>query len=101
MLTVVNALQLILYIALLALAGQAVLFVLAGAKRESNFFYKMLQVLTKPFTVPVRKLTPRLVADQHVPVVTFLLLLVVYAIVTFERANLCITGQLVGQAGCQ
>lgn len=101
MLTVLNALQLILYIALLALAGQAVLFVLAGAKCETNFFYKMLQVLTKPFTVPVRKLTPKLVADQHVPVVTFLLLLVVYAIVTFERANLCVTQHMVGQAGCQ
>ena len=36
-----------------------------------------------------RRLTPARVADQHVPVVTFLLLLVVYAIVTFERINLC------------
>jgi hypothetical protein len=101
MLTVLNAFQLILYIALLALAGQAVLFVLAGAKRETNFFFKLLQVLTKPFTVPVRKLTPKLVADRHVPVVTFLLLLVMYAVVTFERADLCVTGNLVGQAGCR
>ena len=101
MLTLLNAVQLVLYIALLALAGQAVLFVLAGAKRETNFFYKLLQLLSKPFTLPVRKLTPKLVADQHVPVVTFLLLLVVYAIVTFERANLCVTGQLVGQLGCR
>ena len=101
MLTFLNAVQLVLYIALLALAGQAVLFVLAGAKRETNFFYKLLQLLSKPFTLPVRKLTPKLVADQHVPVVTFLLLLVVYAIVTFERADLCVTGQLVGQLGCR
>ncbi len=101
MLTVLNAVQLVLYIALLALAGQAVLFVLAGAKRETNFFYKLLQLLSKPFTLPVRKLTPKLVADQHVPVVTFFLLLVVYAIVTFERADLCVTGQLVGQPGCR
>ena len=49
----------------------------------------------------MRKLTPKLVADQHVPVVTFFLLLVVYAIVTFERADLCVTGQLVGQPGCR
>ena len=101
MLTALNAIQLVLYIALLALVGQAVLFVLAGAKRETNFFYKLLQLLSKPFTVPVRKLTPKLVADQHVPVVTFLLLLVIYAVVTFERANLCVTGSMVGQAGCQ
>ncbi len=101
MLTLLNAVQLVLYIALLALAGQGVLYVLAGAKRETNFFYKLLQVLSKPFTLPVRKLTPKLVADQHVPVVTFLLLLVVYGIVTFERADLCVSGNLVGQAGCR
>ena len=77
------------------------LFVLAGAKRETNFFYKLLQLLSKPFALPVRKLTPKLVADQHVPVVTFFLLLVVYAIVTFERADLCVTANVVGQTGCR
>ncbi len=101
MLTFLNAVQLVLYIALLALAGQAVLYVLAGEKRETNFFYKLLQVLSKPFTVPVRKLTPKRVADRHVPVVAFLLLLVVYAVVTLERADLCVTSNMVGQQGCR
>jgi uncharacterized protein YggT (Ycf19 family) len=101
MLTALNAIQLILYIALLALAGQGVLYVLAGAKREANFFYKLLQVLTRPFTLVVRKFTPKLVGDHQVPMVTFFLLLVLYAVVTFERADLCVTGNLVGQAGCR
>jgi hypothetical protein len=96
MLTVLKALQLVLYIALLALAGQGVLFLLAGARRDTNFFYRLLQVLSKPFTVPVRKLTPAKVADQHVPIVTFFLLLVVYAVVTFEIVNLCVQSQMVG-----
>jgi len=34
-------------------------------------------------------------------VVTFLLLAVVYAVVTIERADLCVTGNMVGQAGCR
>jgi uncharacterized protein YggT (Ycf19 family) len=101
MLTVLNALQLVLYIALLALVGQGILFVLAGAKRETNFFYKLLQVLTKPFTSLVRKITPKLVADQHVPVVTLFLLVILYAVVTFERADLCVSTNQVGQAGCR
>jgi hypothetical protein len=101
MLTVLNVAQLVLYIALLALAGQGVLYVLAGAKRDSNLFYNLLRVISKPFTLPVRKITPRQVADQHVPVVTFFLLLIVYAIVTFERADLCISSNMVGQPGCQ
>lgn len=101
MLTVLNALQLVLYIALLALVGQGILFVLAGAKRETNFFYKLLQVLTKPFTSLVRKITPKLVADQHVPVVTLFFLVILYAVVTFERADLCVSTNQVGQAGCR
>jgi hypothetical protein len=98
MLTLLNVLQLVIYIALIALAGQGVLYVLAGARRHENFFYRTLQVVSKPFTVPMRKLTPRLVADEHVPVVTFLLLLVIYVVVTIEKISLCIAS---GMEGCR
>lgn len=101
MLLALNIAQMVLYVALLALLGQGVLYVLAGARREQNLFYTLLRVVSKPFTVPMRKVTPAQVADRHVPVVTFLVLLILYAIVTFERANLCITAQMVGQAGCR
>jgi len=90
MLTFLTLTQLILYVPLLALLGQALLYVLAGAKRDSNFFYQLLKLLSKPFTVVVRKLTPRLVADEHVPVVAFFLLLIVYTVVTLERIELCV-----------
>lgn len=101
MLTFLNILQLVLYIALLSLVGQGILYVLAGPKRDSNFFYKLLQVLSKPFTWPVRKITPRQVGDSQVPIVTFFLLVVFYAVVTFERTDLCIRSNMVGQAGCR
>lgn len=96
MLNFLNILQLVLYIALLALLGQGILFVLAGAKRDTNIFYSVLKIVTKPFTLLVRKLTPSLVSDQHVPVVTFFILLIAYAVVTFEKINLCIQAQMVG-----
>jgi hypothetical protein len=98
MLSFLNIAQLVLYIALLALAGQAVLFVLAGPKREQNIFYQLLQIVSKPFTLLVRKITPRQVADRHVPVATFFLLLVVYAVVTFEKISLCVQS---GMEGCK
>ena len=96
MLTVLNIAQLVLYIALLALLGQGALYVLAGPKREQNIFYQLLQIVSKPFTLLVRKITPRQVADRHVPVVTFLLLLVVYAVVTFEKISLCVQSSMEG-----
>jgi hypothetical protein len=88
-LTFLNLVQLILYIPLLALAGQGLLFVLAGPRRDSNFFYRLLQLLSKPFTLVVRKLTPAKVADHQVPIVTFFLVLIVYAVVSFEKIDLC------------
>jgi hypothetical protein len=100
MLTFLKLAQLILYIPLLALLGQGLLYILAGPRRETNFFYTLLRLLSKPFTVPVRKLTPRQVADEHVPFVTFFLLLILYFIVTFERMDLCVRSGLLGQPGC-
>ena len=98
MLTVLHIIQLVLYIALLALVGQGALYILAGARRDTNFFYRLLQVVSKPFTVPVRWITPKQVDDRHVPVVTFLLLLIVYGVVTFEKINLCMAANM---AGCR
>lgn len=89
-LTVLTLLQLLLYIPLLALVGQGLLFVLAGSRREANVFYQLLRVLSKPFTALVRKVSPPQVADHHVPLATFLLLLVTYAYVTFERIDHCV-----------
>jgi uncharacterized protein YggT (Ycf19 family) len=93
-----SAVKLVAEIALMALLGQGLLFVLAGAKREANFFYQLLLVLTKPFTAVVRKLTPVLVADQHVPVVAFFLLLIVWFVVTLEKVRYCVS---VNMVGCQ
>lgn len=90
MLTFLNLLQLVLYIPLLALLGQGLLYVLAGPKRDENFFYKLLQLLSKPFTFVVRKITPNRVADRHVPVVTLFLVLVIYVVVTLEKISLCV-----------
>jgi hypothetical protein len=97
-LQVLNFLQLLLYIPLLALLGQAVLYVLAGHKRQENFFYQLLQLISRPFTFVVRKATPAKVSDQHVPVVTFFMLLIAYAVVTFEKIALCIN---MGAGACR
>jgi hypothetical protein len=88
-LTFLNLIQLLLYIPMLALVGQGALYVLAGHKRDTNFFYRLLQLLSKPFTALMRKVTPASVADRHVPIVTFFVLVIVYVVVTFERIDLC------------
>lgn len=91
-----SSLKLVCEIALLALVGQAVLYVLAGAKRDGNFFYQLLKILTRPFVAAARFITPRQVLDTHVPLVAFLLLLLTWVVVTFEKIRHCVGVDMVG-----
>ena len=90
MLTFVSIVKLLGEIALLALAGQAVLAVLAGVKREQNVFYQLLQVMTRPFVAGARFITPKLILDRHVPYVAFLLLFFIWLVATIAKINICV-----------
>ena len=87
--TLLNTLQLVLYIALLALAGQGVLYLLAGPGRQFNLVYQLLRIVSSPFTGLLRRLTPARLPDRHVPVLCFALLAMAYALVTIELIGLC------------
>jgi hypothetical protein len=93
-----SAVKLVCEIALMSLLGRGLLYILAGQQRATNFFYQLLTVLTRPFTSAARWITPRQVADHHVPLVAFLLLSIVWAVVTFERIRHCVS---VNMVGCQ
>jgi hypothetical protein len=86
----VNSLKLIAEIALMALLGQWLLGLLAGPKRETNFFYRLLKVITQPVIRVARLLSPRVVIDRHVPLVAFLLLAFGWFAVTMMKINLCV-----------
>lgn len=96
MLLFLSSTKLVCEIALMALLGQGVLAALAGAKRETNFFYQLLKVLTRPFTAAARFITPRQVGDHQVGFVAFFLLAVLWVIVTFEKVNYCLSNKMVG-----
>lgn len=90
MLLFVSTVKLIAEIALMAMLGQWVLGLLAGGKRESNFFYQLLAVLTRPFVKGVRLITPRVVIDRHIPLGTFLLLAMTWIVATLTRISICL-----------
>jgi hypothetical protein len=86
----VSAVKLVAEIALMALVGQWVLGLLAGAKRETNVFYRALQVVAQPFVRLARLLSPPVVLDRHVPVVAFLLLAFAWVFATLTKIDLCV-----------
>ncbi len=89
MLLLVNSVQLVCYIALLAFAGRWLLGLMAGQQKETNFFYQILDVMVKPFIKGARLITPRVIIDRHVPLVAFLLLGFIGVIVFFEKVSIC------------
>jgi hypothetical protein len=89
-LLLVSSIKLVAEIALLAMVGQWLLGLLAGSKRESNFFYQLLAVLTRPFVRGARWLAPRAVLDRHLPLVAFLLLGFTWIAATLTKISLCL-----------
>ena len=71
-----------------AMFGQGVLWVLAGAKREQNLVYKLFKTLTRPVMKVARWITPRVVLDQHLGMVAFFLLLVLWLVLTITKIRM-------------
>jgi hypothetical protein len=90
MLALASTVKLIAEIALMALLGQGLLGLLAGAKREQNIFYQVLQIIGRPFVWVARRVTPKLVLDRHVPLVAFLLLVFIWLGATIYKIQACV-----------
>lgn len=98
MLLLASSIKLVAEIALMALAGQFLLGLLAGSKREGNLFYQLLSMVTKPFVTGARWLAPKIVVDRHLPLVAFLVLAFVWIVATAFKVQLCLE---VGVQACQ
>lgn len=96
MIQLLNVAQLVLYIGLLALVGQGLLYVLAGQKREGNLFYQLFQVLNRPWMALARLLSPAKVAPNHRGWVALFVTALMYATVTLVKIERCVSVAMVG-----
>lgn len=78
MLSVLQILKALVEIVGMALLGQGLLFLLAGARRDQNLFYRIISTITAPILKAVRFVTPRFVIDPHIGFVAFFLVLAVW-----------------------
>jgi len=79
---VIVVLKALTEVAGVAMLGQGVLWVLAGSKRDQNLVYGMFKTLTSPVMKATRVITPRVVLDQHIGLVAFFLLMVIWLVLT-------------------
>jgi|SRR5882672_6277918 len=71
-----------------AFLGQGVLWVIAGSKRNQNIVYNLFRTITSPITKVTRAVTPRIVIDQHIGLVAFFLLTVLWLGLTVMKIKL-------------
>ncbi len=90
MLLAINIVKLITEIAGMALLGQWVVGLLAGAKRDRNIFYQLLAIIGRPFVRAARWVTPKFVLERHLPLVAFLVLLMVWVVVVIMKIQHCV-----------
>jgi uncharacterized protein YggT (Ycf19 family) len=89
----------LLFIAGLALFGQLLIGLFNWGRRGENVIYQLLAIVGRPMVRVARLVTPRLVLDQHLPVVAFLLCLFSYLAVGFAQRGVCLED--LSQPGCE
>lgn len=71
-----------------AMLGQGVLWVVAGAKRDQNLVYGIFRTLTSPVMKATRWITPRVILDRHLGLVAFFLLMVLWVGLTIMKIRI-------------
>jgi len=89
----------LLFVAGMALVGQLLIGLFSWRRRRENLVYQVFGVVARPVVRTVRVITPRLVLDQHVPIVAFLLCLVAYFAIGFAHRDVCRAD--LSQKGCE
>lgn len=87
MLFAATVLKALIEVALFALLGQGILYIFAGAGRSQNLIYRMFATVTRPAMKAARLITPRFVLDQHIGLVAFLLLAMLWVAAVFMKVH--------------
>jgi hypothetical protein len=72
--------------------GQGILYVLAARNRDTNMFYQLFRVITRPLYAATRAITPRAIVDRHIPYLTLILLFWIWVFATYMKIDLCKSG---------
>ncbi len=96
MLFVVVILKSLIELSLMFIVARFILGLLAGAKRQTNIFWQMLDIAARPALWLTRVASPKLILDQHIPLAAASWLLVAWVFAVKVKVDLCIqaTGNL-------
>ena len=90
LLTIVIAKSLV-ELSLMFIIGRFVLGLLAGPTRDNNVFWQLLDVASKPALWLTRKISPRLILDQHIPLAAGSWLLIAWVALVQMKVDICLS----------
>jgi hypothetical protein len=85
-------------LSLMFIVGRFLLGLLAGAKRDSNVFWQLLDVASKPALWLTRRISPKLILDQHIPLAASSWLLIAWVFLVQTKVDICLS---MGAGACQ
>jgi hypothetical protein len=85
-------------LSLMFIVGRFILGLLAGAKRQTNVFWQLLDVAARPALWLTRRLSPKLILDRHIPLAAASWLIVAWVLVVKAKIDLCLE---LGASACQ
>ncbi|WP_041388987.1 hypothetical protein [Polaromonas sp. JS666] len=85
-------------LSLMFIVARFILGLLAGAKRQTNVFWQLLDVAARPALWLTRRISPKLILDQHIPLAAASWLTVAWVLVVKVKVDLCLQ---LGVAACQ
>ena len=85
-------------LSMMFVVGRFILGLLAGAKRQTNVFWQLLDVASKPALWVTRRVSPKLILDQHIPLAAVSWLLIAWVLVVMAKIDICLQ---LGVAACQ
>lgn len=86
---IISTLKALVEIAALSLLAQGAVGLFSGQTRQQNVFYRLFQTVTDPVVKAVRYVTPRFVAEIHLPLITFLILFWMWLLLIYAKASVC------------
>lgn len=93
-LLIVSALKALTEIALLSLLAQGIVGLLSGSARQHNIVYRLLQTITGPACRGTRLITPAVIHDRYIGLVSFILLFWIWAALIYAKVWVCQTQHL-------
>ncbi|WP_333843483.1 hypothetical protein [Limnohabitans sp.] len=98
MLLAVVIVKSLIELSLMFIVGRFLLGLLAGPNRDNNVFWQLLDVASKPALWITRRVSPKLILDQHIPLAASSWLTIAWVVVVQMKIEMCLE---LGIAACQ